>query len=105
MWTWNSARVCAMHVNVLACECVRKVHGRVHTGAQMRVIVCGGGECVRMYDYAYVSAHVLCGDVCAKVHTCAEPQAAAHLRGSGNAGSAGKVIHTNNSAEHLPSQG
>lgn len=35
-----------------------------------------------MYDYAYVSAHVLCGDVCAKVHTCAQPQAAAHLRGS-----------------------
>ena len=33
-----------------------------------------------------------CGDVCAKVHTCAEPQAAVHLRGSGHAGWAGKVI-------------
>ena len=30
-----------MHVNVLVCECVRKVYGRVHTGAQVRVIVCG----------------------------------------------------------------
>ena len=34
-----------------------------------------------MSDYAYVSVHVLCVDMCAKMHTCTQSQAAAHLGG------------------------
>lgn len=62
-----------------------------------------------MSDYAYVSVHVLCVDVCAKMHTCTQPSLQVTWEGGGNAGSAGgfmagKVVHTNNSTEHLPSQ-